>query len=200
MNYRPNETDPVTAVSDSAVWYDTFGVAEAGRIPGLSGTVVDENSGRPVEDATVILQGYEPTRTDYRGAYVTEGFSGGEARISVYKLGYLPSRIVVYNTEGEPLVFDITLEKPSQHLTIQGRVVKIIVAEGTRSKITFFMIRGDDGAERYLFDETGSSGGFDSWQDTEVEITGFIDTGFVGWERREEQGIFVTDIHRIKQD
>lgn len=92
------------ATSCEPVTYDTFG--------GISGEVIDLNSGAPVEQATVTLS---PTGMNtYTGSDGTFEFVDLDERqytVTVQKTGYITNRKTVTIVAGRVIPIKLTLQK-----------------------------------------------------------------------------------------
>lgn len=84
--------------------------------------------------------------------------------------------------------------KTPTSFTVEGIVIKIITAEGTRSENQYYKIKTDDRNEEYLFDEIGMNQGFEEFVDKRVSINGFKEIGFIGWQHEQVEGIYVEAI------
>src|SRR5262245_20021823 len=80
------------------------GQAQAGVI---TGTVVDAKAGRPLADATVLIEGTQNgARTGVRGDFRIANVTGSTARLRVTRVGYQPATVEA--TVGTPLRVELT--------------------------------------------------------------------------------------------
>ncbi len=90
--------------SCSQVEYDIFGT--------LTGTVVDEATGQPVEGASVLLTpGGANVMTDAHGAFTFAELDAKQYTLMVQKHGYVTNRKTVTALPGETSQVAITLRK-----------------------------------------------------------------------------------------
>lgn len=169
----------------------------------LSGTVVDRDTKEPIENAIVYLGSNTGGKqyTDKDGKYQIDNFHWGSYSFNVFKRGYERFQEGKYFNKGEHLVVNVELEKkpqPPESILIQGIVVRTVTAAGTKSENRFFKIKDDKGKEYYIFNDQGGNWGFEPWVDKKVQIVGFEEIGFIGWQARRTEGIYIDKIHEIK--
>jgi len=168
----------------------------AGHIPRVEFYVIDKTTGDPIENAIVYLGGGdEKYYTDSEGK-CSKDLYGYDYSVGVFKKGYnrYEGR---YHFETRDYSVTIELEKKSEiptSFTIEGRVIEVVTAEGTRSENHFYKIKTDDGNEEYLFDEIGRNIGFEEFVNERVSVTGFKEIGFIGWQHDQAVGIYVESI------
>lgn len=166
----------------------------------LLATVVDTD-GKPVENAIVYL-GAEGASgkcyTNEEGKCSIPGVYWGSYAAAVFKKGYDRSDFQRGNTKKEDEYFDVqfTLEKKSNpsSVSITGMVIEVITAKGSRSENHYLKIRDETGNEEYIFDGIGVNKGFEEFIDKQVEIIGYKEIGFIGWEHEPVEGIYVESI------
>lgn len=161
--------------------------------------VIDKTTRNPIENAIVYLGGTGASGKCYstsEGKCSIEGFVCGDYALGVFKKGYNRYIESSHFEKGDNSV-TVELEKKSEiptSFTVEGTVVKIITAEGTRSENRYYKIKTNDGTEEYLFDEIGMNQGFEEFVNKKVTITGFKETGFIGWQHEQVEGIYVEGI------
>lgn len=93
-----------TSCSDDLVDYDVFG--------SISGTVIDLDSGNPIQQATVTLSpsGYN-TYTGYDGTFEFVDLDARQYTVTVQKTGYITNRKTVTTIAGGNVDISLTLQK-----------------------------------------------------------------------------------------
>lgn len=161
--------------------------------------VIDKTTGDPIENVIVYLGGAGASGKCYstsEGKCSIKDFVWGDYALGVFKKGYNRYQESSHFEKGDNSV-TVQLEKKSEiptSFTIEGTVIKIITAEGTMSENQYYKIKTDDGNEEYLFDEIGMNQGFEEFVNKKVSITGFKETGFIGWQHEQVEGIYVESI------
>jgi len=161
--------------------------------------VIDKTTGDPIENAIVYLGATGASEKCYstrEGKCSIEDFACGDCALGGFKKGYNRYIESSHFDKGDNFV-TIKLEKKSEIPTsfiAVGTVIKTITAEGTRSENQYYKIKTDDANEEYLFDEIGMNQGFEKFVNKKVTITGFKETGFIGWEHEQVEGIYVESI------
>jgi hypothetical protein len=171
----------------------------------LHATVIDKTTGEPIENVIVYLGsmgGSGKCYTDGGGKCSIEGVSWGSYAVNVFKKGYNRPAIKRGNIgkEEKNISVELKLEKKSEiptSFTVEGTVIEIITAEGTRSENHYYKIRDDDGNEEYIFNKIGVNQGFEEFVNKRVRITGFREIGFIGWQHEKVEGIYVEEIEVI---
>ena len=165
--------------------------------------VIDETSQEPIENAIVYLGANAVTGmyyTDDEGQTSLAGFVYGSYSLSVFKKGY-DRFSQSYDFEAGEHNLTISLKKKPEvpiSFSIEGTIIEIITAKGTRSENCYYKIIIDGtNKEEYTFNEIGVNEGFSSYVNKTVEITGFIETGFIGWQFEEVHGIYIENIGEI---
>ena len=174
---------------------------ESSEVVTLNAIVIDDTSQEPIENAIVYLGvdgGSGLEYTDEEGKTSFQDFIYGSYRLNVFKKGY--SRYSEsYNFEAGELNLTIELKKKSEMPTsfsLEGTIIEVVTAEGTRSENHYFKIRiNGTNEEGYLFNEIGINSGFNSYVNKKVNITGFRETGFIGWQHEEIEGIYIEEIN-----
>jgi len=140
--------------------------------------------------------------TDNEGKCSIEGVPWGSCAVNAFKKGYNRSdtKRVNIGREEKNVSVELKLERKSEipaSFTVEGTVIEIITAEGTRSENRYYKIRSNDGNEDYIFNKIGVNLGFEEFVNKRVRITGFREIGFIGWEGEEVEGIYVEEIEVI---
>ncbi len=161
-------------------------------------SVIDKTTGDPIENAIVYLGtgGYRKCYSNSEGKCSIEGFVWGDYSLGVFKKGYYRYEESRHFEKGDNFV-TVKLEKKTKiptSFTVEGTVIKIITAKGTRSENQYYKIKTNDGTEEYLFDEIGMNRGFERFVNKKVRITGFKEIGFIGWQHEQVEGIYVESI------
>lgn len=166
-------------------------------------TVIDKETKEPIEKAIVYLGGTGASGkcyTNSNGRCSIEDFVSGDYSLGVFKKGYERYSKFIHFEQGDNSL-NVELEKKAKmptSFTVKGTVIKIVTAEGTRSENKFYKIKTEDGAEEYLFDEIGVNQGFEEFVNKKVIVTGFRETGIIGWEGTKVEGIYVENIELSK--
>ncbi|PIN87164.1 hypothetical protein COV19_01070 [Candidatus Woesearchaeota archaeon CG10_big_fil_rev_8_21_14_0_10_44_13] len=166
----------------------------------VTAVVTDKDTQKPIEGAVVYVGNFYKCHTDSQGkCAINDVPARGSYSLGVFKGGYgrYQTSTMIFVGDNE---FAVILEKKSEtpsSLTIEGEVVEIVDNKGSRSENRYLKIRADDGKEEYIFDELGSNEGFEEFIDKKVRITGFKETGFIGWQHTETEGIYVESIEKI---
>lgn len=159
--------------------------------------VTDNATNEPIENAIVYLgTGFWKHYTDDEGKCVLSGVPWGDYGVGVFRKEYhrfQESRHLVAGDNFLAVELERRAEIPDS-FTIEGTVVEIVTAEGTRSENHCFKVREDSGTEEYIFDDVGMNRGFTQFVNKEVRITGYRDVGYIGWEHEEAEGIYVEEI------
>ncbi len=169
----------------------------------LHATVVDQATNEAIPNAIVYL-GAHPSdtsrcKTDANGICSIRDFGWGDYGLSAYMKGYARYAQSAHFEKGSNEVI-IKLEKKSEALsplTIQGDVIEIIVAEGTRSENHYLKLRSDTGEEYYLFNDIGENYGFEGFINKRVQVKGYLEQGTAGWQAQGFEGIYVEAISKI---
>jgi len=167
----------------------------------LHSVVIDKNTKEPIENAIVYLgTGYWECYTDDEGKCTIKDFVWGNYGLGVFKKEYNRFTQSSHFEKGDNYL-TIELEKKSEipiSFSIEGTVIDIITAEGTKSENHYFKIKADSGEEYYIFNEIGLNWwDDDNWKEfinKSVRITGFREIGFIGWQHEEVEGIYVEEI------
>jgi len=163
----------------------------------LHSVVIDKTTKEPIENAIVYLgTGYWKCYTDDEGKCTIKDFAWGDYGLGVFLKGYNRFTQSSHFEKGDNYL-TIELEKKSEipiSFSIEGTVIEIITAEGTKSENHYYKIRDDSGNEEYIFNEIGRNEGFEEFVNKEVRITGFREKGFIGWQHEEVEGIYVENI------
>jgi hypothetical protein len=170
----------------------------------LNCIVIDKNTKTPIENAIVYLgTGFWNCSTDNEGKCSIKVFPWGDYGLGVFKKGYNRYTESVHFTKGDNSL-SIELEKKSeipQSIFIKGKIIEIVTAEGSKSENHYFKIKADSGEEYYIFNEIGQNWwDYDNWKEfinKSVRITGFIETGYIGWQHEEAEGIYVELIELV---
>jgi len=166
----------------------------------LHATITDKTTGEYIEDAIVFLGATGASGkcyTNNKGECSIKDISWGDYAFGVFKEGYNRYTEDNHFEKGGNYI-TIELEKKSEiptTLTIEGTIIEIITAEGTRSENHYYKIKDDAGIEEYLFNEVGVNIGFEEFVNKKVSITGFKETGFIGWQGQQVEGIYVKSIN-----
>lgn len=165
----------------------------------LHATVIDKTTGDPIENVIVYLGSRGASGkcyTDNEGECLIKDFVWGSYGLGIFKKGYNRYTKSSHFDKGDNYI-TVELEKKSEiltSLTVEGTVIEIIIAEGTMSENHYYIIRDNEGNEEYLFNEIGVNQGFEEFVNKKVSITGFKETGFIGWQREQVEGIYVESI------
>jgi hypothetical protein len=168
----------------------------------LHATVIDKTTGEPIENVIVYLGSTEASGkcyTDKEGKCSIPGVNWGSYGVNVFKKGYNRPDVKRgdIGKEEKSVNVELKLEKKSEiptSFTMEGTVLEIITAKGTRSENHNYKIRDSEGNEEYIFNEIGENQGFEEFVNKRVAITGFKELGFIGWEHVEVEGIYVESI------
>lgn len=117
----------------------------------------------------------------------------------MYKKEYHRYQEIRHFEKGENTTV-IYLEKKTEipsSSTMQGTVIKIILDKGTRSENIYYKIKTDAGDEEYIFDDIGMNQGFEEFVNKRVNVRGFIDNGFIGWQGEQVNGIYIESIEIV---
>jgi hypothetical protein len=162
--------------------------------------VIDSLSQEPIENATVYLGasgGSGMSYTDSQGNAILQGFVYGSYCLNVFKKGYQRFFQSYDFAIGEQnLTIELTKKLNSTvSFTLEGIVIEVVTAEGTLSENHYLKIKinGTD-KEEYIFNEIGINSGFANYVNKKVEITGFFETGFIGWQFEKTNGIYIESI------
>ncbi|OYT37461.1 hypothetical protein B6U82_01685 [Candidatus Pacearchaeota archaeon ex4484_31] len=163
-------------------------------------TVIDKTSKKPVENAIVYLAlGHWRCHTNNEGKCIIKDFPRGDYELGVFKKGYNRFTSSVHFEKGKNY-FTVVLEKKPEiprSFSIEGIVIEVAGAIGTKSEFHYYKIRDKDGNEEYIFDEIGLNN-FGKFVGKKVRITGFREKGFIGWDFKEVEGIYVEEIEVIE--
>lgn len=166
----------------------------------LYATVIDKTNGKPVENAIVyIALGHWRCHTNNEGKCIIKNFPRGDYELGVFKKGYNRFTRSVHFEKGKNY-FTVELEKKPEiprSFSIEGIVIEVAGAIGTKSEFHYYKIRDNDGNEEYIFDEIGLNN-FGKFVGKKVRITGFREKGFIGWDFKEVEGIYVEEIEVIE--
>jgi hypothetical protein len=170
----------------------------------LNCVVTDNDTNSPIENAIVYLgTGFWSCHTDSQGMCSIKNFPWGDYGFGVFKKGYNRYAENVHFIKGDNS-FSIELEKKSlmpQSIEIEGEVIEIVAAEGSQSENHYFKIRDNNGNEEYIFNEIGQNWwDNNNWKEfinKSVRITGFRETGYIGWQHEEAEGIYVESIELL---
>lgn len=178
-------------------------------VPGLSNysslhaTVIDYDTGIPVKGSIVYLGYHSPTEsrccTDEKGQCTIENFVYGDYSLNVFKKGYNRFSEPIHFNRGDNFLI-IRIKKssaPTKEVIVRGMVREIITAKGSRSENHYLKIIESNGKEWYLFNEIGENYGFENYIGDTVEIKGFIDIGYIGWQHEPVEGIYVEQIRKL---
>lgn len=163
---------------------------------------VTEATGEPITNAIVYLgDGFWRCSTDSYGICSIKNFPGGSYWAGIYKKNY---ERVGNSTElnyGENN-FNMVLKKRAtgvESVDLKGKVIIVTTAKGTRSENNYLKLKEDSGTEHYIFDEIGDNviPNQNNFINSEVEIKGYIENGFIGWQHDEIDGIYVEMINKI---
>ena len=167
----------------------------------LNCTVIDNSTQIPIENAVVYLgTGYPNCHTDNEGKCQIKSFPFGDYGLGIFKEGYDRYTASTHFAKGNTSLLIELGKKPEipQQISINGKVIENVTAEGSMSENHYFTIKGDGGEEYYIFNEIGqNSWDYDSWNafiNKSVRITGFIDVGYIGWQHQEAEGVYVESI------
>lgn len=159
--------------------------------------VFDEKTEKPVKRAIVYLgTGYWKSYTNKKGECVIKGFPFGDYSLGVFKKGYERFTRNFHFKKGKNYV-TVRIrkkEKEPESVVLEGKIIEIVTGKGTRSENHYFMIVDKEGKREYIFNELGENKGFERFVNKEVEIKGFKETGFIGWEHKGVKGIYVEKI------
>ena len=171
---------------------------ETADLSNLNCTVTDKDTNNPIENAIVYLgTGFWSCHTDDKGKCSIRNFSWGDYGLGVFKKGYNRYTASNHFTKGDNSL-SIELEKKSempQSIEIEGKVIEIVTAEGTKSENHYYKIKDNNGNEEYIFNEIGQNWwDYDNWKEfinKSVRITGFREIGYIGWQHEEAEGVYV---------
>ncbi|MFH1750338.1 MAG: hypothetical protein ABH863_01530 [Candidatus Micrarchaeota archaeon] len=161
--------------------------------------LIDKTTGDPIENAIVYLGSTGASGKCYsnsEGKCLIGDFIWGDYSLGVFKRGYNRLQVSGHFERGTNSV-NLELEKKPEtptSFTLEGTVIKTITSEGTRSENQYYKIKTDDGDEEYLFEETGMNEGFEEFVNKRVNIIGFKEMGFIGWQHEQVEGIYVESI------
>ena len=176
---------------------------ETTNLANLYCTVIEKNTGTPIENAIVYLgTGYWSCHTDSDGKCLIKDFSWGDYGLGVFKKGYTRYAESVHFEKGDnSLSIELEKSETPQSVSIEGKLIDIVNAEGSKSENHYFRIKADNGEEYYVFNEVGENWwDNDSWKEfinKNVSIVGFIETGYIGWQHEEAEGIYVESIEPV---
>ncbi|MBD3313803.1 hypothetical protein GF345_05155 [Candidatus Woesearchaeota archaeon] len=166
----------------------------------LSVKIIDKETGEPVEDAIFYVgNGFSIKQTDREGKCMVAENNVGSYAVNAYKRGYERYSDHITLEEGENrLMIELVKDESSlPQISVEGEVVDIIAAEGTKSENHFIKIRYDDGEEDYLFNKIGYNRIDGEFIGKKVRIQGYKDMGFIGWQHQEQEGIYVEKIEVV---
>ena len=188
---------PPTTVAPTTVAPTTVAPTTTADTAILHATVIDKTSGKPIENAIVYLgRGYWKCHTGNEGKCLIKDFVWGDYGLGIFKKGYNRYTKSNHFDKGDNYI-TVELEKKSEiltSLTVEGTVIEIIIDEGSESENHYYKIRDNEGNEEYLFNEIGVNQGFEEFVNKKVSITGFKETGFIGWQHEQVEGIYVESI------
>lgn len=165
----------------------------------LQATMIDADTQKPIANAIVYLgTGYFKCYTNDKGKCQIKDFSLGDYALSAHKKEYERFTDSKHFEKGEN---DITIKlqkQPSmpQSLIIEGTIIEIVTAEGSKSENRYFKIRDLNEKEEYLFNDVEHNEGF-GFVNKKVKITGYKETGFIGWQSKQVEGIFVEKVEKL---
>lgn len=168
-------------------------------------TVIDKITGESIENAIVYLgrvfylgRGWD-CYTNNEGKCSIKDFSLGDYGLGVFEKGYDRFTKSSHFEKGDNYL-TIELEKKSETSTsfsMEGTVFERVTSVGTKSENHYYSVRDDKGNNEYVFNEIGENGGFDKFVNKRVRIRGFRETGFIGWQHEEAEGIYIEEIELI---
>lgn len=165
----------------------------------LQATVIDSKTQGPVANAIVYLgTGVHQCYTDSKGQCQMKDFSWGDYGLGAYKKGYERSINSVHFEKGSN-VLTIKLQKlisAPESFQVEGTVIEVITAQGTRSENHYFKIKELNGTEEYLFNDAGQNDAFNSIN-KKVKITGYKEIGSIGWQNDKVSGIYVEKVENL---
>jgi len=169
----------------------------------LQATVIDKTTNEPIQNAIVYFGYHFPEtwrcHTDAEGkcSITNKHFAGGDYGLNAFKRGYNRYAESGHFEKGNNYLTIELGEKSevSASLSITGTVIEVVTAKGTQSENHYFKIKDERGNEEYIFNEIGENYDFDEFVDEKVEIKGFRELGFIGWQHEEVKGIYVEEIN-----
>lgn len=189
--YNRNSSSPTTNNDQAMDSENSLSVLQA--------IVIDSETKKPIINTAVYLgTGKLECLTNDEGECQIKDFSWGDYSLSAHKKGYERFTDSKHFEKGENNITIKLKKQPStpESLVIEGTIIIITTAEGTRSENNYFKIRDLNGNEEYLFNEVEHNEGF-GLLDKKVKITGYKGTGFIGWQSDTTEGIFVETIEEL---
>jgi hypothetical protein len=175
----------------------TLTSASTENFAALGVKVTDNSSGAPLEGVNVFLgDGYYGCDTGDDGRCVLGGFSWGDYSLTAGAKGYTAYRGPIRLNPGKnelELSLEATPLKPVSFV-LEGEVIDIVSARGTRSENHFVMLRIENGTDYYLFDKNGLNQRQADYAGKRVSVTGYFGDGFIGWQQQPAKGLFVETI------
>ena len=165
----------------------------------LQTTVIDGNTKEPVTNAIVYLgTGFHQCYTDSKGWCQITDFSWGDYALSARKKGYDRFTTPSHFEKGENNITIKLQKRPSvpESFVIEGIIIEVVTAEGTKSENHYFKIKELSETEEYLFNDVERNEGF-GFLNKKVRITGYKGTGFIGWQSKQVEGIFVEKVEDL---
>jgi len=89
---------------------------------------------------------------------------------------------------------NIPVTTTQEKIQIEGTVIEVITAKGTKSENHYFKIKDHSGKEEYLFNDAGRNVGFEGYLNKKIKVTGYAEIGKIGWQGEEVLGIYVEKI------
>jgi hypothetical protein len=164
-------------------------------------TVIDKTTKEPIENAIAYLgRGYWKCYTNNNGMCSIKKISYGDYGLGVFKKEYHRFTSSDHFKEGENYRI-IEIERTPEILpsfSLKGTVIEVVINKGTRSENRYYKIKDDFGNEEYLFNDIGENQDFEDFINKKVEIRGFKETGFIGWQGERVKGIYVEEIKLLK--
>lgn len=161
-------------------------------------TVIDSVTKKPIKGVVVYLGDGAAGRcySKSNGRCTIKGVAWGDYSLGLFKRGYSRYTQSHHFKKGYNFV-NVQLRKKNKVptlLRLEGSIIKVVSAKGTRSENQYYMIESKNGVQEYLFDSTGANRGFEKFVNKRVVIEGFRGMGFVGWQHMKVKGIYVENI------
>jgi len=163
----------------------------------LKVTVTDSGTKKPVINAIVYLGRGDDWKcfTNNEGKCQIITSSRGNYGLGVYKKGCERFTKSIYLEKGQnDIIVELKQLSIPETLQIEGTIIEIITDKGTMSENHYFKIKDFFGKEEYLFNYLGENVGFDKYINKRTKITGYKQTGHIGWMGRDIEGIYVEKI------